>query len=315
MKDEPIRPWLRTVAAVVLVGAAFFFLGREILRNLDQLRGFEWQVRPVLLLASVVALSLVLLGGTWIWKLVLVKFGISVPLRPLARAWFLSNLSRYIPGTVWQFVSLAGLSAQAGVPAATAVTSLLVHVGFTVLSGALAGVWLLPPELAGKLAPALAVARWASPLAIACVHPAIIRRLVSIAQRLGRGARIPWQGSWVEGVGFLMLGCLSWLAYGAAFYLFLLAFTSLPPSAYFALAAINALAFLVGFAAVFAPGGIGFKEAAMGLLLAGLVPAGVAAALAIAARLWSIAAEVVPALVLARREPPIAIPPSTAANT
>ncbi|HET8654996.1 MAG TPA: hypothetical protein VFL93_05745, partial [Longimicrobiaceae bacterium] len=49
-------------------------------------------------------------------------------------------------------------------------------------------------------------------------------------------------------------------------------------------------------AAVLAPGGLGVRESAMTLLLAPLLPAGVAAVLAIAARLWSVVSEVVLAL-------------------
>lgn len=294
--------WKRLLGAALVV-AAFFFLGREIVRNAEQLRGFDWEVRPGLLVLSVAVLSLVFLAGTWVWSLVLRAFGVRMPLRPLARAWFLSNLSRYVPGVVWQFVSLVQLSGGAGLTAGTAVTSLLVHLGFSLLSAVVVGVWLLPLDLAGALAPAVVAGRWASPAALLLVHPALIRRSVRLAHRLGRGSGEEWEGSWPAGIGFLALGGLGWIGTGAAFHLFLLSFADVGIDAFPAVVAINALAFVVGYAAFFAPGGIGFKEAALTLLLGGLVPPAVAASLAIAARLWTIAAEVGPALVLARGGP------------
>ncbi len=112
-----------------------------------------------------------------------------------------------------------------------------------------------------------------------------------------------WRGRWRDGVALLALSIANWLLYGVAFHLFLAAFVPLPLSAFAAVTATNALAFVVGYLAVFAPGGLGFKEGAMALLLAGLVPPAVAASLAIASRLWTVAGEVVPALLLARRAP------------
>lgn len=298
-----LSPWLRRLSTLVLVAAAFFFLGRTIWLNAGQLRGFRWDVRPGLLALSVLLLSLVLLWGVAVWRVLLRRFGADVPFRALARAWFLANLSRYIPGVVWQFVSLAQLGPSAGLTPAATVTTLLVQMGFLLLSAGIVGVWFLPAAYAGELAGTLRVLRWLSPLALVLVHPAVVGGGLRLVQRVARKGVLEWRGSWAEGVGILLLSGLSWWLYGAAFYLFLASFVELPLSALPVVTAVNALAFIVGYAAFFAPGGIGFKETALALLLSALVPAGVAAALAVASRLWSIAGEVLPALFLARGRP------------
>lgn len=295
------HPWLRRLFTGALVGAAFLFLAREIYRNADQLRSFRWEVEPALLVLSVAMLSAVLLWGVGVWRIVIRGFGVEVPFRALARAWFLANLSRYIPGVVWQFISLAQLGPSVGLAPASMITTLLGHVGFSLLSGAVVGAWLLPGELAGELAPVLVGLRWASPLALVLVHPAVIHRVSRVAARATRRASPSWQGSWTDGLALLALSTLSWFLYGLAFHLFLDSFVPLAWSALPAVTAINALAFIVGYVVVIAPGGLGFKEGAIALLLAGLVPPAVAASLAIASRLWTIAAELLPALYLARR--------------
>jgi uncharacterized membrane protein YbhN (UPF0104 family) len=99
----------------------------------------------------------------------------------------------------------------------------------------------------------------------------------------------------------LILSGVSWLLTGGVFFLFLTSFVALPISVLGPVIAINALAFIVSMVVVIAPGGIGFKETAIALLLAGFVPAGVAAALALAQRPWSIVAEALPALLLLAR--------------
>lgn len=300
MKLSPTaRRWL----AAALVLAAAGFIGHRIFTDLDQIRGFDWKLRPWLLALSVVALSLILFWGVLVWKLVLRRCGLEVPFRPLARAWFLSNLSRYIPGVVWQFLALAQLGPGVGLTPAATVMSLLVQMGFLLLSAGALGVWMLPAQLAGPLAPVLPVLRWISPLVLVAVHPRVIRGALGLVARVTRRSMPEWGGSWMDGVAFLLITAVSWLLSGATFFLFLLSFVDLPAGAFAAVTAINALAFIVGYVVVIAPAGAGFKETAMALLLAGLLPPGVAASLAVLSRLWSIAGEVLPALVLGVRRP------------
>lgn len=294
------HPWARRLLTAALVGAAFAFLGREIVRNAEQLTRFRWQVQPALLLLSVALLSLVLFWGVVVWRMVIRGFGMEVPLRALARAWFLANLSRYIPGVVWQFVSLAQLGPSVGLTPAATITTLLAHVGFSLLAAGALGAWLLPTSFAGEFAPLLLALRWMSPLALVLVHPAVIRLALRATARATRRPGLEWRGRWRDGLGLLVVSALSWALYGIAFHLFLGSFVPLPLSALPAVMATNALAFIVGYLVVIAPGGLGFKEGAIALLLAGLVPPAVAASLAIASRLWTIAAEVAPAAFLAR---------------
>jgi hypothetical protein len=299
-----LPPGPRRLLTFALVAAAFVFLGRAIWKDAAQLRSFDWDVRPGILACSVVLLAAVLLWGVVVWRMLLRHFGAEVPFRALARAWFLSNLSKYIPGVVWQFVSLAQLGPSAGLKPAAIVTTLLVQMGFLLLSGCAVGVWLLPAGYAGEFAPALVALRWLSPAALVLVHPAVVGGGLRLVERVARREVVAWGANWAEGVGILLLSAVSWGLSGAAFFLFLASFVELPLSALPAVTAINALAWVVGFLVFFAPGGLGFKEGAMALLLAGLIPPGVAAALAVASRLWTIAGEVLPALFLARGGPP-----------
>lgn len=297
---------LRRLLAFGLVAAGFFYLLRVIWRSLDELRRFPWNLNPLLLAISVALLAGTLVWGVVVWRSLLRCFGFEVPLKPLARAWFISNLGRYIPGVVWQFVSLAQLGTQAGLAGADAVSSLLVQMGFSLLAGGVVALLFLPPTLfpasvAEWVVPGWTLLRWATPLAILLVHPRAIRAGGSMVARLARKPLATWSGSWVDGIRLLLLSLVSWGLLGAAFWLFLRSLVPLPLSALPAVTAVNALAFIAGYLVVIAPGGWGVRELALGGLLSGLVPGGVAAALAIAARLWILSGELLPALLLLRR--------------
>lgn len=300
----------RRLLSALLIAAALGFLGREIAKNAAELRTFDWEVRPALLLLSLVSLSGVLLWGVAVWRVTLGHFGVRTGFRPLARAWFIANLSRYIPGMIWQFLSLAQLGTGAGLAPVVAVTSLLVQMGFLVLSALVLGVYLIPQASAGLLAPALPALRWAAPAALLLVHPRVIGTGLSLAGRLTRRPALAWKGSWLAGVWLLLLATFTWAVYGVAFYLFLRAFVAVPASAIPALTAMNALAFVAGYLVFFAPGGLGYKELALAALLATVVPRPVALAMAVASRLWTIAAELLPAAFLLRGERPPREPPA-----
>ena len=294
------RPgWRRALTAAFVVGA-FVFIAFAVHRNLAELRGFEWRVRPALLALSVLLHIGVLFWGVRVWQLLLRRFGQQITFLALSRIWFLSSVGRYIPGKIWQFVGVAHLGRTAGLAPVVAVTSLVVQMGLTLLAATLTVVSLLPSSTYAAVGVSSAYLRWFAPLALILVHPAAIRSGLSLVRRFARQTLAPWAGSWTDGIWLLSLSVGAWLLYGAAFYAFLAAFVSLDLGEFAAIAAINALAFVVGYLVVLAPAGLGAKEGALTALLATLLPLPVAAALALGARLWTVAAELLPLPFLAR---------------
>jgi uncharacterized membrane protein YbhN (UPF0104 family) len=281
---------LKRVLAAVLVTAAFAFLGWRIYKNWSDVRHFAWHVDPLLLAASLVAHVGVLATGTLIWSRVVRRFDAPpVPAVDLLRVWSLSNLARYIPGSIFQFVAAAHLAGQRGLSKVLLLASLAVHVGMTLLAAAILGVATLPLSSLGvKAPPPWAV--WLLPLAVVFVHPAVLNGALRLLARVTRGEALVWRGSWLAGIWLLSLEVASWVLYGAAFWLFLRSLAPLPVSSIGPVIGVNAFSFIAGYVTP-APGGIGPREAMMTLLLAPYYPAGVAAAVSTLARLWSIAAE------------------------
>lgn len=309
----------RRAFGALFIAAAFGFLGAYVLRNLGELRAFPWSFRPFPLVLSVAANVGALCWGVWVWKLLLRRVGVEIAFPALARIWFLSALGRYIPGKIWQFVGAAHLGASAGLPPVVALTSLAVHTGFFLVGAVLAAVYFLPTSIGDIGGVGLPLLRWAAPILLVAVHPVVIRRGLGWFHRMARRAVVPWEGSWGDGIRLLALAGVAWVLNGLALALFVGGLIPLSPAAAPSLVGINALSFLVGLAVFFAPAGLGAKEGAMAALLVAVgIPAAVAALLAVAARLWSVTAEVVPALLLLRRpggrERPSPLPGTPAAR-
>jgi hypothetical protein len=116
-----------------------------------------------------------------------------------------------------------------------------------------------------------------------------------------RAADVRWRAGWAEGALLLSLCALFWVANGATFALFVDGIVGLPQGALWPVVGANAAAYLVGYLAVIAPAGLGFREASLAALLAGILGSGVGdapslalgAAVAIASRLWVVVADLV----------------------
>lgn len=275
----------------LLVLAAAIFLGLTIARHWRQVEAFDWDVRWATLAASVVALTVVLGWGVVVWKLVLDRFDHPpVPLRQLMRIWYLSNLARYVPGKIWQFVGAAELARLAGLSRAVILTSMVVHMGFSLLSAAVVSTLVLLPAGLPEGVPALRLGGLAA-LSLVLVHPALLNRALVLVARVFRRDVLRWRGRWRDGLLLLGLSIVSWILYGGAFALFVHAVVGAGPEHVLPLAGVNALSFLGGYLVFLAPAGLGAREGIMALLLRPFAPVAVAAVVAVLSRLWTVAAE------------------------
>ncbi|MGH8935316.1 MAG: hypothetical protein ACRDXD_03445 [Acidimicrobiia bacterium] len=182
----------------------------------------------------------------------------------LARAFYLSQVGKYIPGGIWQAVGQVGLAREAGVPLGKAALAYPVHALVQAAAGAAVGAGLaLTPGVSTPI-------RWGalllSALLILLNRPWMVA-VVSLIERrrpLVRSAELPDQRAILAAFGWSVA---SMLAFGGGFAA-LLGSTDRP------LAGIPAFAFAwtVGFLAVPFPAGLGIREVA--LIAARIAPVG-----------------------------------------
>lgn len=300
----------RRLLGLLFVLAAFFFLGLFVSRDLEALRSYAWEVDGFLLLASLLLQIAGLLVGVAAWQLLLRFLGFPTPFPALARIWFVSGLGRYIPGKVWQFVGAAQLGGSAGLPALVTVTSLAAHTFFFLVGAVLVAAYLTPFSALGLPDAYATAVRLGAPLLILLVHPALLRRVLRLMGRLSRRDVGEWTGSWSAALSVVALSTVSWAITGVALYLFIRSVASIEPAALAGVIGSNALAFVAGYLVFVAPAGLGAKEGALAALLSIYLPLPVAALVAVLARLWTVASEVLPAAALftlsGTRRPPMA---------
>jgi uncharacterized membrane protein YbhN (UPF0104 family) len=230
----------------------------------DDLRNAD----PVLFVLACMVLAIYYLVFVLGWMRILWDWGIHISYPAALRAEMVSMLAKYIPGGVWTPAARVVAARRAGVTDAALVTvSILVEAGIS----AVAGVVVFVVSLAwvkGVDAPIAPLVVFAVVVA-AVLHPRVFCPLASrVLRKLGHGSLPPLRTSTMA---FLLLFyCGTWLIGGTALWLLLRSVGAHPgvESIVF-LGGVSAVGAIVAVLAVFAPSGLGPREASMyGLMLA-----------------------------------------------
>jgi len=280
--------WLKWVVPL----AAAFFMGRIVYLQWQKVREFDWRPEPEFLALSFFCTSCWFFVRAFVWRTIVAHFGRGVPYRESIRIFALSELTRYVPGTVWQYLSRVYLAGRWGVPAPVTVTASLMDLLLMALAAIPLVLWRIEEvfPLVGRARGILLVA---FPIGAALLlHPVVLNRLAQFLL-----PRFQMQYEPIR-IGFAMLcrlwACylLLWMAFGAGFVLFARSLAAIGFSRGLELASNYAISWLAGVVSTwFAPGGIGVREGILGLLLAKILPEGLAFLVAVLSRLWLILLE------------------------
>ncbi|MGH3003312.1 MAG: lysylphosphatidylglycerol synthase transmembrane domain-containing protein [Gaiellaceae bacterium] len=203
------------------------------------------------------------------WMRILDTWDIHIPYRVALRAEMVSMLAKYLPGGVWTPAARAvALRRSANVTdTPTVLASILVEAALSAISGVMVFVVSLA-WVRGVHAPLPALIAFAILLA-SLLHPRIFRPLShKLLKPFGAQTIEPLPFSVT--LGLLLFYCGTWLIGGFGVYFMLLSLGSNPGISTIAfLGGVSAVGAIVAVLAVFAPSGLGAREASMyGLLLA-----------------------------------------------
>jgi len=282
------RRWLRASSALVTV-VVVVLVGRALGRNWAEFRSLHvaLTVRPLWIVASVLLVLLTYVAQIESWRAVLAGWRQQLSFRAAARTWSLANLGRYVPGKVWSVAGLVVLAERAGVERAPAAASAFASQALAVGTGA-AVVAACTPHATSPLRLVAAVLAAVVTVGLLVWSPTVrfIGRLVQTERPLE-----PLQPAAVlAAAAFSLLG---WVIYGAAFWALargLVAPASTALSLPLAVGAF-ALGYILGWLALFAPGGIGVRELVFVGLLAPALGSGGAVAVSVASRVLLTATE------------------------
>jgi len=261
--------------------------------ELRALESARWTPNFLPLVSSIVALAAGYVVSAAIWARIVEDLGgPRLPLRKSVPVYMVANLGRYIPGKLWQIAGLAALSARLGVPVAVSTAAAIAGQGAALLAATSVGAFALlsapdPYPTWGGLALGVIVVL----LAVGTV-PAVYQSALGAWFRLARAER-PEALSKPRGFHWFVAYVVNWVVYAGAFWLLAMAFDLAGPP--LAVASAFAAAYVLGYLLLFAPAGLGPREGFLILFLSPYFGPGPAGMIAIVARIWTTAVEVLPA--------------------
>ncbi len=304
------------IAQWILAAIVIGFAGRELARQWEgigpALRNVRVEWGYVVASGALVLVTYLVLIEAWRTTLRVWSARLSFP--NAARIWFVSNLGKYVPGKVWQIAAMGAMAQREGVaPVAAIGSSLVVN-----LVNVIAGFAVIAVTAGGEIAAAIGgtasgstarttelavIAIAVVGLAALVVAPLAVPRLTALAARVsGRSLavpNVPPRAIWIAAAATTT----SWVLYGVAFALFARGVSGSATGNAPSYIAVYTGSYLAGYLALFAPGGVGVREAVLVLAMPRFQLASVAdaAVIAVASRLWLTVLEIVPGVLLLRR--------------
>jgi uncharacterized membrane protein YbhN (UPF0104 family) len=273
------RRWARRAFIAALAGfAAWAIVGNwaEISSALRQLSA--WAV-----VAAFVPALLAMGVSLFVWRTLMADMGHRLPVAAAARIFYLSQLGKYVPGSVWSILTQIELSREHKIPKRTNVAVGVLVIAIAVTSGLMVAALLLPFGAGATLRQYW----WILPIIpvlLGGLHPRVIGSGLNLVLRLARREPLPRTPSWA-GLGRVVgLQILVWLCLGLQAWVLLIGMgASAEPALPVAIGGY-ALAYSLGQMAIGFPAGAVVRDAALALALSAVVPGATALVVALLAR-------------------------------
>lgn len=258
-RSRYLRWGLVTCALALAVGA--------FVRYWSEVQAAAVELNPWSVVGSLAAALIGIGASLASWRCLLADLGSPLPVGAAARVFFLAQLGKYVPGSIWPFVAQVELGREHGVPRRRSATVSLLVVGVSLVTALLLASVSLPfvsADAARRYWWILA----AAPVLAALLVPRILNPLVGFTLRLIRRPGLEEPLSWSGILQSVAWSLVAWLMYGVHLWL-LVRSIGATGSVFLTCVGAFALAWTIGFLVVFAPAGVGAREVA---LAAGLAP-------------------------------------------
>jgi hypothetical protein len=299
------RSLFRRLVQPIAIAVAFLLLALLLRSQWNTLIALDWHVR-----LGYLAVSGACIVGGWLvevalWRRLVTIFGGRLGYIRAVQLWFASAIVRYIPGNIWQPLSLAARCRTEGIAPETTLAGLtLFHVIQILAVVPIAATYLATSGLP------IAFAAWthtfspwwtlpmAVPIVVFLLRPQALIGVANVLLGLVGRDPLPFALTSTELPPLLGISLASWLLFSMGFTALALGF--LPEGDVLGdrlprLMAVYPMAFAIGFVSLITPSGLGVREGAIFVLLSPIVGGAHAVVLALGMRVWEIVLDAVAA--------------------
>jgi len=263
----------------VVVAGAFYIAGKW-----DEVSDAVRSMNPVWLVLAFLSVVAALLLSMLSWIVVWPAFGIRLPLLRGGRVFFVSQLGKYLPGSVWPIAAQAQMAGEVGLAKSSSIVLSLIAMLVSIGTGLGVGAVLVPLIDVHLLAD-----YWWLPIVgvafLLCLTPPVMRLGVRLALRVLRRPDAPFSYGWRVAGASSGLQAANWLFAGIQLWLVLIGLGTDPLRSLVPAIAAMSLAFALGVLLIPFPAGLGVREFVLTAVLASVTGPGVAVTAAVLSRL------------------------------
>ena len=281
---------VKTIAALIVAGASFLFLGFGLYRNWREVAQYEWSIDYRYLLASSAIYPVCFLLIASVWSLVIGRLGgFSDYFRNL-QIYCYSGLTKYIPGTFWYVLGRAYFYEKEGIAKSLTALGSLWELALAAFSGLVVYLPLMIYSRQVYSGPLNYLLLLLVPLGFVVLYPSGFSAALKyvLKKRAEDISLIRCRDS----LTWTALYAFAWLLGGLAFYLQANMIFPVPLAHLPAVASFLVISGVISHLAFFIPAGLGIREVSLSLLLSSFVPFGIAVVIALIFRLWMTLSEV-----------------------
>lgn len=281
---------MKKKATYVAIAIIFFVIIREINKNSETLASINPNVSVPIAVRLVTIIMIAFFINVYSWHLLLVLHGIKTPLWKNSKIWMISNFSRLIPGTIWQYSSRIYMMQTEGISKSKSSTMLLLEGVFSITGAVLVIILTLPFWQLSNLnnyRSLLFISFLFIPFLLLVTNKKVHEALILLVKKISgkniqliKKLHIPF----TKFAFLTMTFSLRFVSTGLAFIFLSQTMVEVSPILYPTYIGIFTFSWLIGYLAFFVPGGLGVIEASISSLLSFIIPFSTAAVLAIVYR-------------------------------
>jgi len=293
------QAWINRIQAGI-VGAILGSIISVIIKLWGPIQAIQWHFEGRYLGLSIFLVIATVIEWAVVWSWMVQKMSDEpTSLHQIINIYMYGNLSKYLPGSVWNYVARGYLGHKRGIGVRRVGFASLIEIVVSIATGLLlyAGSLIWPhihqPFLSQWILFAIFL------ILMLAISPPAIRRLDPIINKIRKKApntSPPVQLNWKYFTIYNLLSWQVWLVIGIAF--FLLAMSIYPLSLRQMPEVIGGFSFsiIVGLIAIGIPQGLGVREGVLTLSLQALVPLPVALSISLFSRFWLVLCELLATL-------------------
>jgi hypothetical protein len=296
--------WVKWAVVVIAVGIGAY----EIDKEWNEVHRALGQIGLLASFEALLALLVMQFATLRQWQALLAGLGSPLRTTTAGRIFFIGQLGKYIPGSVWPVLTQMELGARANVPRSRSGGASILTMILSLASGLLVAAVTLP------FAHYSTDYDWVFilvPVILACLYPRVLNPLLDWLFKLTKRPGLDKPVTLTMLSKALAWSLLAWVANGVQ--IWILADKLGAPAGRTVLIALGGYAFAwcVGFVIVIDPAGAGIREALLVAALAPVLPASPAFALALVSRAVNTISDLLVAGAAAFRRPRFASPETT----